>query len=71
MDIVEQLRRDAYAPHFTSVGAANLMEQAADEIERLRYDLETVRLSLVADAKRIEEILGEAPCDSKKLQPTT
>lgn len=36
MDIAQQLRRDACAPHFTSVGAANLMASAADEIEALR-----------------------------------
>lgn len=39
MDIVDQLRRDAYAPHFTSVGAATLMERSADEIQRLRTTL--------------------------------
>ncbi len=68
MDIVEQLRRDACAPHFTSVGAAKLMEQAANEIERLRYDMETVRLSLVADARLIESVLGDAPRDTKKAE---
>lgn len=43
MDIAEQLRRDAYAPHFTSVGAANLMILAADEIERLRKEVSAWR----------------------------
>lgn len=36
MELVERLRTDAYAPRFTSIGAADLMLQAADEIERLR-----------------------------------
>lgn len=40
-EVVERLRRDAYAPHFTSVGAANLMIEAADLIERLSRERDT------------------------------
>lgn len=40
-EVVERLRRDAYAPPFTSVGAANLMIEAADLIERLSRERDT------------------------------
>ncbi len=46
MGIVEQLRRDAYAPHFTSGGAANLMIKAAREIERQGNEIKSLRASL-------------------------
>lgn len=58
--LVEALRRIN-----PSDGCAQICSAAADEIERLRYDLETVRLSLLADVRTIEAVLGDAPCDTK------
>lgn len=46
MDIVDQLRRDAHAPHFTSAGAAELMLRAAIVIERRRKEVKSLRASL-------------------------
>lgn len=65
MDIVE--RADAYlAANAAESGADVLIKDLADEVRRLRYDVETVRLSLMADVRLIEKILGDAPCDTKK-----
>lgn len=65
MDIVE--RADAYlAVNAAESGADVLITDLANEVRRLRYDLETVRLSMVADVRLIEKILGDAPCDTKK-----
>ena len=65
MDIVE--RAEAYvAANAAESGADALITDLANEVRRLRYDLETVRLSMVADVRLIEKILGDAPCDTKQ-----
>jgi hypothetical protein len=55
MDVVERLRRDQCPPHFTSVGAAKLMEEAAIEILRLRQDLSTA----IRAGKRLIDNINE------------
>ena len=64
MDVVE--RAETYlAANAAESGADVLIRDLADEVRRLRYDLETVRLSMVADVRLIEKILSGVPCDTK------
>lgn len=46
-DIVTRLKRMSYAPHFSSVGAANIMIEAAKEIELLRDKIHGLEQHLV------------------------